>query len=274
MVYGLDDKEIPSFDRSTIDLEDSICEDARESGRKDSAPEVESDSETEFVAVVEQGEIKASSREETGFEEPAAFVNDLSQATIARVYSPISNLTTSIPPKLVHPVWIMDRPPHASIIDGRVIRPEKRFVSRSSGTAVSPLHWDSDFSTVPMYVLNRYVGPVPAAIYAAGNGIHHILDLIENCLNVTSTKAEDRPTRGKAVNDVAIASALSVAKHHRTGSWSNPNNKHKREVLDTVDDFLARVPEHIELSNVLRRLVLQIRLSQMSFASCHVDTGL
>lgn len=117
------------------------------------------------------------------------------------------------------------------------------------GTAVSPLHWDSVLSTVPMSVLNRYVGPVPAAIYAAGNGIHHILD-IENCLNVTSGKAEDRLTCGKAVNDVAIAFALSVAEYHRTGSWSNPNNKHKREVLDTVDDFLARVPEHIEPSNV------------------------
>lgn len=50
----------------------------------------------------------------------------------------MSSLTTSIPPKLVHPVCIMDRPPHASIIDGRVIRPENRFVSKFSGK--SALH--------------------------------------------------------------------------------------------------------------------------------------
>jgi len=68
---------LPSLDRGIIDLEHSIRKDARESSRKDSAPEVEGDPEAEFVAVVEQGEIKDRSREETSLEESAASVGIL-----------------------------------------------------------------------------------------------------------------------------------------------------------------------------------------------------
>ncbi|KAL1979467.1 hypothetical protein VTN96DRAFT_5726 [Rasamsonia emersonii] len=57
---------------------------------------------------------------EAGFEEPL-------------VTDPISKRMTSIPPKFVHAVWIIDKQPQASISEGSVIFPENRFVSRFRG---------------------------------------------------------------------------------------------------------------------------------------------
>ncbi|RMJ21078.1 hypothetical protein PHISP_08051 [Aspergillus sp. HF37] len=91
---------------------------------------------------------------------------------------------------------------------------------------------------------------MPAAIFAAGNGVEHIWDVIIDCKNAKTGKLEDVHTCSTAATDAIVSFALSWSTFKATGSWANPNNKRKREVLDTVDNFLAKIPDHVELSDV------------------------